>query len=65
MMILNRIKLAVDRVIAAFSVAVMVALELCQELMQANRAVQSQAACQRLVQDMIAQVKQAVAQNQG
>ncbi len=51
--------------VEAERIAVMVALELCQELMQANRAMQSQAACQRLVQDMIAEVKQAVAQNQG
>ncbi len=41
--------------------AVMVALELCQALMQANRDLQQQAACQRLINEMLSEARQAVA----
>lgn len=40
--------------------AVMVALEICQELLQVNKALQDQQACQRLVRQMIQDVQDAI-----
>lgn len=40
--------------------AVMVALQLCQELMTANTTLQSQKACQRLISQMINDVETAI-----
>lgn len=47
--------------VEADRLAVLVALELCQDLMKANRSMQSQAACQRLIHSMIQEAQHAVA----
>lgn len=40
--------------------AVMVALQICQELLKANKSLQELQACQRLVQQMISDTKEAI-----